>query len=276
MTFKIIREWNNKNNKNSIINPNSIKTKKNGNKKIGNKKIRNKKIGNKKIQNTFIHEEIPNKGITIERLNKKSLNNKNNNGKPPLIIRLKIPDSSFFFTKEDYINKISEATDSYPLYKPKDWNDNTNVKETHNCYAYSLGVINEATTDKVQPGYFANFPRLRDSDYSCEEFSKRLKKDNPTMYREVFNKKCKKGYHKAVLAIADEPDKDYHFYRQDRNGLWSHKPGRTAVRNRDAIGKIIVNPLISDRNFKNGYNYSKPCFFFCANKKFARAKSTTN
>ena len=78
------------------------------------------------------------------------------------------------------------------------------------------------------------------------------------------------------MAIAPDKDNtDYHFYRQDKNGTWSHKPGRTAVSKVDASGKIILNPLIANRNYKNGYNYSKPCFFFCVNKKLSRTLSST-
>ena len=35
---------------------------------------------------------------------------------------------------------------------------------------------------------------------------------------------------------------DYHWYRRDNNGDWSHKPGKQFVRNVDQSGNIISNP----------------------------------
>lgn len=36
-------------------------------------------------------------------------------------------------------------------------------------------------------------------------------------------------------------DNDYHWYRKDSNGYWSHKPGVTPVVNTDASGNLIKN-----------------------------------
>ena len=35
---------------------------------------------------------------------------------------------------------------------------------------------------------------------------------------------------------------DYHWYRQDDTGYWSHKPGHTRATDRDASGNVIVDP----------------------------------
>ena len=35
---------------------------------------------------------------------------------------------------------------------------------------------------------------------------------------------------------------DYHWYRLDCNGLWSHKPGSTSATNLDGDGKKISDP----------------------------------
>ena len=46
---------------------------------------------------------------------------------------------------------------------------------------------------------------------------------------------------------------DCHLYRQDKGGYWSHKPGRTPVKNLDASGKMIKNPAKADvGNYKDG------------------------
>ncbi|MFT6387948.1 MAG: hypothetical protein ACJAUP_001320 [Cellvibrionaceae bacterium] len=61
------------------------------------------------------------------------------------------------------------------------------------------------------------------------------------------------------------PD-DYHWYRQDDTGYWSHKPGPNDVRNKDGDGNLsdnlITNPINANR--KHGYtNYDKGgCFLW--------------
>jgi hypothetical protein len=48
------------------------------------------------------------------------------------------------------------------------------------------------------------------------------------------------GYYLIALVVAK--GKDYHWYRQDDSGYWSHKPGHTKATNLDASGKVIVDP----------------------------------
>ena len=58
----------------------------------------------------------------------------------------------------------------------------------------------------------------------------------------------------------------YHFYRQDSDGTWSHKPGGTKAIRVDDAGNIIDNPVAANRNYERTtkkYNYDKNCGFFC-------------
>ena len=41
---------------------------------------------------------------------------------------------------------------------------------------------------------------------------------------------------------------DYHWYRQDADGLWSHKRGTTPVKRTDESGELIIDPMIADRD----------------------------
>ncbi len=43
---------------------------------------------------------------------------------------------------------------------------------------------------------------------------------------------------------------DYHFYRKDSNGFWSHKPGGLAVSNRDGSNSFIKNPAKANHTYK--------------------------
>jgi len=63
-----------------------------------------------------------------------------------------------------------------------------------------------------------------------------------------------------------DPDEDYHFYRQDKNRYWSHKPGGTEVTNKDATGRDIYDPALASRNYtdkESSLDYDTFCGYFC-------------
>jgi uncharacterized protein YjiS (DUF1127 family) len=170
------------------------------------------------------------------------------------------------------MNGLSPLNGYEPKYNPNYWNNNKNIKNNNNCYSYSVNNKNHHF-GKPQPGYFARFNHIQNNQYKCVHFFKRILNDIPSVYLTSFKQKCKKGFHKAFFAIdSNKNEHDYHFYRQDTNQLWSHKPGTTNVINYDADYKIIKNPLKANRNY-SAYNYDKPCFFFCVNNKFGKTKA---
>ena len=64
------------------------------------------------------------------------------------------------------------------------------------------------------------------------------------MYLAKFDKRCKKGFSKGFIVLDDKAsDQDYHFYRQDNSGYWSHKPGRREAIDYDALKKKIIRCL---------------------------------
>jgi len=170
------------------------------------------------------------------------------------------------------MNGLSPLSGYEPKYNPNYWNNNKNIKNNNNCYSYSVNNKNHKF-GKPQPGYFARFNHIQNNQYKCAYFFKRILNDIPSVYLTSFKQKCKKGFTKAFFAIdSNKNEHDYHFYRQDTNKLWSHKPGTTNVINYDADYKIIKNPLKANRNYTT-YYYDKPCFFFCVNNKFGKTKA---
>ena len=93
----------------------------------------------------------------------------------------------------------------------------------------------------------------------------RLLGDNPALKMCKFESKCPTGMSKIAL-IVDE-NEDYHFLRQDSNGLWSHKPGARKVTNKDANNRIIYDPALANFNYlsnNNGHlNYDIFCSYMC-------------
>jgi len=168
---------------------------------------------------------------------------------------------------------FSPLSGSEPTFNPKKWNIKPNIKNNHNCYSYAFNQIYSHRKGKAQPGYFSGYKHIEDNEYNCENFRKRLKKDNPSMYLTSFEQPCLKGFNKGFMALdPKENDQDYHFYREDDSKYWSHKPGRTDITDIDASGKKITNPLIANRNY-NYFSYSEPCFFYCSHPKLGRQHS---
>ena len=175
-----------------------------------------------------------------------------------------INNSNIFESQKDF----SPLSGSELEYKPQLWNNNSNIKNSHNCYSYALGKIVNDLDSKAQPGYASGFDHIKNDDYNCKSFRKRLKKDSPGSYLEKFDNSCLPGFYKIFLAL--DPKNDYHWYRQDKSIYWSHKPGATDVIDVDSDGKKISNPLKSNRNFKHR-NYYKPCFFACIYSDLSRS-----
>lgn len=54
---------------------------------------------------------------------------------------------------------------------------------------------------------------------------------------------CEEGFYKIFLALDTfGSQKDYHWYRQNSDGTWSHKPASAAIRNYDYDGNPIADP----------------------------------
>ena len=193
--------------------------------------------------------------------------------KEPYILTIKKKNSNLLSksnkkTNNNKKNLFSPLSGSEPIYNPYIWNKNNKIKYSHNCYSYALSKIVNGLESKAQPGFSSGFSYFNNNSFNCEDFKKRLKKDSPGSYIESFEKPCLPGFYKIFLAL--DRTEDYHWWRQDNNGYWSHKPGSTEVINTDASGKKIINPLLSNRNFEHR-NYSSPCFFTCINSDLSRS-----
>jgi hypothetical protein len=158
-----------------------------------------------------------------------------------------------------------------PEYNPRLFNQRNakDLRESHNCYAYAVGHIDLSATKNapfVQPGYaagygpFMNKPPVA-SRHTCSDIISRFFGDMPEIRRRVtYTDMCPAGTSKVALVV--DPSADYHWYRQDSNGWWSHKPGSTNVTNRDAAGSKIWDPALAARDYKT-LDYTAFCGYFC-------------
>ena len=188
--------------------------------------------------------------------------------KPHVLVIKKIKKVNEFNENLSFKKKYAPLSGSELKYLPHLWNDNDNIRTTHNCYTYALGKIVPGLRSKAQPGYASGHDHIEDDQYKCKFFQNRLKKDAPGSYVENFDNKCLPGFYKIFLAL--DVGNDYHWWQQNDNAMWSHKPGSSNAVNVDADGKEIHNPLTANRNYSS-LNYSKPCFFACIYSDLARS-----
>ena len=116
-----------------------------------------------------------------------------------------------------------------------------------------------------QPGAASGHKKFSAQKYkTCPDMVGRLLGDNPMLKLTTFTEKCPARTSKIGLVV--DADEAYHFYRQDSNGFWSHKPGGTAVTNKDAKGALIYDPKLADRNYDekgSSLNSNIFCSYMC-------------
>ena len=98
----------------------------------------------------------------------------------------------------------------------------------------------------------------------CPDLLARLRGDIPGLRMKTFAERCPKGTSKIATVI--DSKHDYHFYRQDSNGMWSHKPGSSEVSTVDVSNYPIYNPELADRDNRtlgSNINYGDFCAYMC-------------
>lgn len=132
---------------------------------------------------------------------------------------------------------ICKAADA-PAYNPSFWNT-PGVQPYNNCYNYAN---NQATNTFAQPGRAHGISL---SSLQCGPVSTAAQADG---LQSVPNFSATRGPGQGwYVALVIWPNTDYHWYRQDKVGCWSHKPGQTAARNTDNSGNTIQDPQTCNR-----------------------------
>lgn len=138
--------------------------------------------------------------------------------------------------------------------------------DNNNCYAYAINnQVVEPTGNQIwfkqQPGAYYNLHRGNDEaipqGYQSpasiivsaveKDFNKYNAINGTTLTFTPIERYevCPAGTYKVALVVSDS---DYHWYRQDADGLWSHKRGTTPVKRTDESGELIIDPMIADRD----------------------------
>lgn len=144
---------------------------------------------------------------------------------------------------------------AHPIYEPARWNLKA-IQESTNCYAYACDdPDNHPPGYKPQPGQIGG---IDPSNLVVEGHGIRYAVMQDDLSRNVQRaarltplvRLCDApipddvvnvpGFY--LIALFTAPGVDYHWVRQDRNGMWSHKPGHSPATNLDSAGDPIEDP----------------------------------
>ncbi len=131
--------------------------------------------------------------------------------------------------------------DGPPIWDPTKWNDGGTHQANNNCYNYGCDL---RLGNYAQPGGFCPPPECH-----CQYVIAKALFDG---LRKCTGDHCHPCHHKVALVMS--PGWDFHWYRQDADGMWSHKRGDAPAKNVDEAGAPIVNPETANRG---------PYWFFC-------------
>ena len=185
------------------------------------------------------------------------MGNINNTDRPFLIGGHKDWAGSRFSDRMDEVFVFNRALPNYeiwnvlnpgrPYYEPGYWNGNERQGQ-NNCYNYAN---NKATNTFAQPGKAtgAQAPYITCADVHAAAVRDGLE---PISYYPSTLLNFKTG-----VALVVGPYYDYHWYRLDENGMWTHKPGEGLATNLDNSGNVISDPRTANRG-----PYTQFCGFF--------------
>jgi hypothetical protein len=178
-----------------------------------------------------------------------------------------------------------------PPYEPEKWNTNKSIQHSHNCFAYSMNYFDKEKIRECKnslgcnvsfhvPGKDAGHGPFRVKEkrqpnyMTCSDVVGRTMASVGGKIVGFFDE-CPTGMSKIAIVVDDK--NDLHYYRQDSNGWWSHKPGGRPVTDLDAAGVKIYNPERAVRKYpkedQNDYelNYKYFCCFLAVPRgKYAK------
>ncbi len=164
--------------------------------------------------------------------------------------RICIGDMSVCLTEDSYMPLNGSELE----YEPSKWNGDG--VRSYNCYAYAL---NTKAYEYMQPGGSEGHSFRNTSNYFGKETLLSMVELDAENYGFSFEEigkyeRCDEGYYKVALVV--DPGDDYHWYRQNYDGTWSHKVGGNPVTNLDYSEEVIYDPETCDRKGPT-YNYTE-------------------
>jgi len=160
-------------------------------------------------------------------------------------------------------------------YDPDTYNKDKAKRLSNNCYEYALALVDPKKIEECRTKNICEYAIAGEKEGHPNFTGRRGKTCSDMIMRTIatsggilssFNHRCGKGYRK--IAVVVDKRRDFHYYRQDSDGWWSHKPGSTEVTDKDAYGAKIYRPDLAARCYKktkddDGLNYDSFCCYIC-------------
>ena len=138
------------------------------------------------------------------------------------------------------------------------------MQKGNNCYDYATNKrhTNRKACSASQPGKKGKKPLPATGEITCDQVKASAAADGIKCKKVTATTDCGKDCWLVALVLqpAKNPkhSNDYHWYRKDSGGEWSHKPGKGKATNKDQKGKKITNPETAARGI-----YTKFCGYCC-------------
>ena len=185
-----------------------------------------------------------------------------------IVTALKKIDGAFRYASYTVVVSPIPITGYEKEYNPQKWDGD--AEDNTVCYNYALNcqtdILGEWLT--MLPGSSdPSTANLAPEDkYTKSEIVKLIEKD-AAYYGFYFKETQKNHTYEApegayLVALYVCPGKSYHWYRQDPDGMWSHKPGGGAVTREDFSGNPIYDPDYANRDLSGDHNYWQLVGFF--------------
>jgi hypothetical protein len=161
----------------------------------------------------------------------------------------------------DLLERLARAAADWiarclPVYRPSAWNDGNGIQFHNNCYNYGCDI---PTGTFAQPGRGSGHMYTA---INCNAVTNGAHSDGLVSVNCDSGCGCSDCWHQVALVIWPDPEHpDFHWYRRDKDGRWSHKPGPTPARNTDNSGNLITDPRTANRG-----PYTIFCGCFCVKK----------
>jgi len=146
----------------------------------------------------------------------------------------------------DAVN-VPEACPGAPQWEPEKWRG---VMEfINNCYAYAVDDCRDRGHGRFPHPAGKNGLSFEDCcRLNVRQLVHCVEMDG---LRRAFIPVPKPGHYLVALAVEggheDGEEISYHWWRQDRDGFWSHKPGQCEPCRTDKDGKMICDPRLCNR-----------------------------
>lgn len=141
------------------------------------------------------------------------------------------------------------------------WNTE-DMQDCNNCYNYAT---NHPSGNLAQPGWASGI--MNSTPYTCGGVIAGAEGDGLTFAGHTLDEARSRCGPDCCLVALVNSGFDYHWYREDANGTWSHKQGSLPARNTDAMGNPITDPAMANHQYggprEPARNYDVLCGFMC-------------